>query len=338
MSLLTALTERLFRLIPVLLGITLIVFLFMHLTPGDPIEMMLGEAGGVTQAEIQRLRHEYGLDQPLPVQFARFVTRALRGDLGLSFIHQRPVTQIIAEYLPATMELTAVSLVGGLLLALPLGVATAMRRRSAWDTGGTLLALLGISLPGFFFGILLILVFGMALEWLPVSGRIDYGVELHRISGFYLLDSLLTLNGRAFVSALQHLLLPALAMGAWTAALTMRMTRASMLEVLRQDYIVFARAKGLSEAAIAVRHALKNALIPVVSVVGLQMGALLGGNMVIEIVFSWPGLGRLCVEAIYARNYPLVQGIVLLYAITFVFINLVTDVLYTLLNPRVRLT
>lgn len=333
---LAALLRRFSRLLWVLAGITVIVFLFLRLAPGDPVELMLGQAGDATEAEVQRLRHEYGLDRPLPVQFLYFVGRAVRGDLGMSITHQRPVSRVIADYLPATAELTLFSLALGLMVALPLGVWAAMKRGSLWDTGGTAVTLLGVSLPGFFLGILLVLLFGMTLEWLPVSGRIDYGVALRPLTGFYLLDSLCTLNWRAFGSAFQHLLLPALAMGATMAALTMRMTRAAMLEALREDYIVFARAKGLSERTVAVRHALRNALIPVVSVVGLQVGALLGGNMVIETVFSWPGLGRLCVEAVHARNYPLVQGIVLLYAVTFVVVNLVTDVLYMVLNPKVR--
>ena len=335
MKVLLQLIERLLRLVPVLIGITLVVFLFMHLTPGDPVELMLGEAGGVTKQEVEKLRRQYGLDQPLPVQYVRFLTDAVRGDLGMSFVHQRPVTQVIGEYLPATVELTTFSLVVGLLVALPLGMWAARRRGSAVDTGSTVLTMLGASLPGFFLGILLMLVFGMSLEWLPVSGRIDYGVGLVPITGFYLLDSALALNVAALVSSLQHLLLPSIALGAWTAALTMRMTRARMIEVLRQDYILFARAKGLSDLAVGTRHALRNALIPVVSVVGLQIGALLGGNMVIETVFGWPGLGRLCIDAIHARNYPLVQGIVLLYAVTFVLINLVTDSLYAVLNPKV---
>ena len=335
MKILLWLMERLLRLVPVLLGITLVVFLFMHLTPGDPVELMLGEAGSVTKQEVEKLRRQYGLDQPLPVQYVRFLTHAVQGDLGMSFVHQRPVTQVIGEYLPATVELTVFSLVAGLLVALPLGMWAARRRGSAVDTGSTVLAMLGASLPGFFLGILLMLIFGMSLEWLPVSGRIDYGLGLEPITGLYVLDSALDLNIGALASSLQHLLLPSIALGAWTAALTMRMTRASMIEVLRQDYILFARAKGLSDRAVATRHALRNALIPVVSVVGLQIGALLGGNMVIETVFGWPGLGRLCIDAIHARNYPLVQGIVLLYAVTFVLINLVTDSLYAVLNPKV---
>ena len=335
MKMLLSSLERLLRVMPVLLGITLVVFLFMHLGPGDPVELMLGESGTVTKQEVEALRHQYGLDRPLTTQYVYFLVGALRGDLGISFVHQRPVTKVIGEYLPATIELTAFSIIAGLIVAMPLGMWAARRHGSFVDTGSTALAMFGASLPGFFLGILLILVFGMWLEWLPVSGRIDYNVELQPVTGLYVLDGILALNGSALGSALQHLLLPSIALGAWTAALTMRMTRASMLETLQQDYILFARAKGLSELAVATRHALRNALIPVVSVVSLQIGALLGGNMVIETVFSWPGLGRLCIDAIHARNYPLVQGIVLLYAVTFVVINLVTDWLYAVLNPKV---
>ena len=328
---------RVFHLIPVLLGVSLIVFSFVHLTPGDPIEIMMGEAGGVTEGEIETLRHQYGLDRPLPVQYMRFVLGAARGDLGMSIVEQRPVAEIISERIPATVELTLCSLLIALLVAIPLGIISAWRQYSALDTGATVATLLGVSLPGFWLGIVLIMVFSMRLEWLPVTGRIDYEVALSSITGFYLLDSILSGNAHAFISVLRHLALPSFALGAATAAVTARMMRSSMLEVVRQDYILFARAKGLSETAIALRHALKNALIPVVSVLGLQIGVLLGGNMIIETVFGWPGLGRLAVDAIYARNYPVVQGVVLLYAVTYVFVNLVTDLIYALLNPRIEL-
>lgn len=329
-------SKRLAQTILVLIGVSFIVVSFLHLTPGDPIELMMGEAAGVSEEEVEHLRHQYGLDRPFPVQYIHFVARAVQGDLGISFTHQRPVMDVIRDYLPATIELTLTAMLLALLIAIPLGMVSAMRPRGALDSGATLSALLGISMPGFLIGVLLILIFGMTLEWLPVSGRIDYGIVLKTITGCYLLDSLLTFNGAALLSALRHLLLPAIALGGWTAAITMRMTRSSMLEVLQQDYILFARAKGLSETAVALKHALKNALIPVVSVVGLQLGSLLGGNMIIETVFGWPGLGRMTVEAIYARNYPLVQAAVLLYAVTYVVINFVTDLLYIYLNPRIE--
>lgn len=331
------LLKRIFYLVPVLLGVSLIVFLFIHLTPGDPIEMMMGEAGGVTDEEIEALRHQFGLDRPLPIQYLRFVSNAAQGDLGQSITDQRPVVDVIRERIPATVELTLCALLFALVLAIPLGIISAWKQHSALDSGATVATLLGVSMPGFWLGIVLVLVFGMRLEWLPVTGRIDYGIPISSVTGFYLFDSLLTGTLATFFSAARHLILPSLALGAATAAISARMIRSSMLEVIRQDYILFARAKGLSEGAIALRHALKNALIPVVSVVGLQVGVLLGGNMIIETVFGWPGLGRLAVDAIYARNYPVVQGVVLLYAVTYVFINLLTDFLYALLNPKIEM-
>lgn len=330
--------RRLIHLIPVLLGVSIIVFSFIHLTPGDPIQIMLGEAGGVSQAEVDALRHEYGLDQPLLIQILHFVTNALRGNLGISITDQRPVTRVILEHIPATIELTLCALLFAIILGIPIGIIAAWKKNSAIDTGSTILSLLGISLPGFWLGIILMMIFSMRLEWLPVTGRIGYGIDFQTITGFYLFDSIVTGNLKAFWSAINHLILPAIALGAATTAITARMMRSSMLEVIQQDYILFARAKGLSETAIALRHALKNALIPVVSVIGLEIGVLLGGNMIIETVFGWPGLGRLAVDAIYARNYPLVQGVVLLYAITYVFINFITDFIYTMLNPRIELT
>ena len=332
------LIRRLYHLIPVLLGVSLIVFSFIHLTPGDPIQMMLGESGGVDKEEIERLRHEFGLDKPLPIQFLSFVGKALHGDLGISIIDQRPVAQILKEHIPATLELTFCALIIAILIGIPMGIISAWRSNSALDTTSTVVSLLGISLPGFWLGIVLMMIFSMRLEWLPVTGRISYGVDFQSITGLYLLDSLLTGNLKAFWSAFRHLILPATALGTATAAITARMMRSSMLEVINHDYITFARAKGLSEIVIAIHHALKNALIPVISVLGIQVGVLLGGNMVIETVFGWPGLGRLTVDAIYARNYPIVQWVVLLYAVTYVVINLITDLIYTVLNPRVEIS
>ena len=331
------LIRRLFHLVPVLIGVSLIVFSFIHLTPGDPIALMLGEAGGVNQEEVAALRENFGLDKPLTAQFLHFMANAVRGDLGISIIDQRPVAHLIKERIPATVELTMCALCIALMLGIPLGIFAARRQNSVVDTGSTVFSLLGISLPGFWLGILLMMIFSMRLEWLPVTGRIDYGIDFHAVTGFYVVDSLLSGNLKAFGSALRHLVLPATALGAATTAVTARMMRSSMLEVIHQEYILFARAKGLSESAIVVRHALKNALIPVISVVGLQVGVLLGGNMIIETVFGWPGLGRLAVEAIYARNYPVVQGVVLLYAVTYVIINLITDIFYRVLNPQVEL-
>lgn len=326
---------QLMYLVIVLLGVSLIVFSFLHLAPGDPVELMMGQAGNVSQEEMERLRQQHGLDQPLPVQFARFVADVARGDLGVSLQHKRPVHEVILERLPATLELTAVALALALGVALPLSIVAAVRHRSTFDYAAMTLTLTGVSVPAFWLGILLILILGMTLEWLPVAGRIDEVVGLRRITGFYLLDSLLMLNGAAFVSAVQHLILPALALGAGTVAVTARIARTSLLEVLQQDFVLAARAKGLPETSVVLKHALKNALIPVISVVALEVGVLLGGNMIVETVFGYPGVGRLTVDAIHARDYPLVQGVVLLYATTYVLVNFAADGMYRWLNPRI---
>ena len=334
---LTLILKRILRLFPVMLGVLLIVFSLMHLAPGDPIELMMGEAGHVTEEEIQRLRTQYGLDKPLYKQFIMYILNAARFDLGTSFVQGQPVVSLITSRLPATVELTATALILALLVAIPVGIISAVYQYSPVDKLSTITSLMGISMPGFYLGILLILIFGMTFELLPISGRSAYGEEPKIITGFYLLDSLITGNFLAFISTVKHLILPAITLAGATVAITVRMVRANMLEVIRQDYIRTARAKGLPEHKVLLKHALKNALIPTVSVVGLQVGVLLGGNMIIEMVFSWPGLGSIAVEGIYARDYPLVQGIVLLYATTYVFVNLATDVIYTYLNPRIEL-
>lgn len=327
---------RFLQSVTVALGVTVIVFTLMHLTPGDPVELMMQNQGFVEEGEIQRLRHELGLDRPLAVQYLHFLGGVLQGNLGLSVISRRPVAELIASRLPATIELTVAAILVSLLIALPVGIISAVRRYSLVDQVGTVWALLGVSVPEFWLGLVLVMLFSVALGWLPTSGRIDYGLAPAAVTGLYVLDSLLTGDRAALANALRHLALPAVTLGTAMAALTMRVTRSSMLEVIRQDYITFARSKGLSEAAVILRHALKNALIPAITVVALNMGVLLGGNMVVESVFGWPGLGRLVVESIFYRDYPVVQGAVLVYALTYVTMNFLADVAYTLVNPRVR--
>lgn len=320
------------------LGVTLIVFTLIHLTPGDPVEAMMAGQGSVTQEQMDRLRAELGLDQPLWRQYLRFLSGLVRGDLGISFYYRgTPVGSLIAERLPATIELTAAALLISLVIALPAGVLSAVRRNRLPDRVGTVGALLGVSLPDFWLGLVLMLLFSVSLGWLPISGRITYGLEPAHVTGLYLLDSLLTGNGAAFWDALLHLLLPAVTLGAAMAALTMRITRSSMLEVLRQEYITYARAKGLAGSRVILRHGLRNALIPTVTVVTLNAGTLLGGNMIVESIFGWPGLGRLVVDSVYVRDYPVVQAAVFVYALTYIFMNLAADWLYTRLNPRVAL-
>jgi len=330
------LIERLAQLIPVLLGVSVIVFFMMALTPGDPVEIMIGDTL-VTPEEEARLRSDLGLDRPPVERFFVFLKNAVSGDFGLSFYHRRPVSEVISERLPATIELSLVALLLALCTSIPLGVLAAVRKNTALDRAATVGSLFGVSLPGFWFGILLLMLFSVHLHLLPVSGRIGYEFEVTPITHLVLIDTLLQGRLDAFVNALKHIAMPAVVLGLPMAAILTRVTRTSMLEVLNQDYITFAEAKGLSRPRILIRHALKNALIPTVTVAALEAGSLLGGNMIVETVFGWPGLGRLVVESIFLRNYPLVQAAVLLYAVTYVMLNFLADILYTVLNPRVRL-
>ena len=329
--------ERLLATIPIMLGVAIVVFFFIRLTPGDPVDIMMGQGGAVSEGEMQQLRQEFHLDQPLLVQLGLFLKDAVHGDLGYSYILKRPVTSLIAERLPATIELATGALLISLIIALPVGIISAVRQNSTVDRLSMAGAFLGISMPGFWLGIILILLFSVRLHFLPVQGRIGIGANLQEITGFYVIDSLLTGNRVALVSSLEHLILPSITLGAPVAAVIARVLRSSMLETLRSDYVVLARSKGAPERLVVLKHALRNALIPTVTVVGLQVGILLGGNMIIETVFSWPGLGRMVVDAIFNRDFPLVQGSVMIYAFTFVMANLIVDVLYTYLNPKISL-
>lgn len=331
-----ALVRRLLQLVPVLLGVSVIVFLMITLTPGDPVDIMLS-GQNASPEQVAALRRDMGLDRSLPERFLAFLGNAVQGDFGLSFFHRRPVTTVIAERLPATIELTLVALIIALVVAIPLGVLAAVKKNTYLDRLSTVGALIGVSMPGFWFGILLIILFAVKLQWLPVSGRIGFAFEVPPITRLYLVDSLLQGRFDAFWDALRHIILPAITLGLPMAAIVMRVTRTSMLEVLSKDYITFAEAQGLARRTILFHHALKNALIPTVTVAALETGSLLGGNMVVETVFGWPGLGRLVVESIFARNYPLVQAAVLFYALTYVLLNFIADILYTVLNPRIRM-
>jgi peptide/nickel transport system permease protein len=330
------LVERLAQLVLVLLGVGVIVFFMMALTPGDPVQIMLGDQH-VTPEQVTALRHDMGLDLPLHKRFVAFLQNAATGNFGLSYFHRRPVADVIAERLPATIELSLVALLLSLAVAIPLGVLAAVKKNTIVDRLSTVGSLFGVSLPGFWFGILLLMLFAVNLRWLPVSGRINYDLQIPAVTHLLLIDTLLAGRLDAFWDAFKHLLLPGLTLGLPMAAILMRVTRTSMLDVLSQDYVTFAEAKGLSRTRVLLKHALKNALIPTVTVAAIETGALLGGNMIVETVFGWPGLGRLVVESIFARNYPLVQAAVLFYAVTYVALNFIADILYTVLNPRVRL-
>jgi peptide/nickel transport system permease protein len=329
--------ERLLATIPIVLGVAIVVFLFMRLTPGDPVDIMMGQGGFVSAGEEEKLRSEFHLDEPLHIQLWLFLSNAVKGDLGYSYIQKRPVTELISERLPATIEMAIGALIFGLAVAFPIGIISAVRQNSVVDRFSMAGAFVGISMPAFWLGILLLLVFSVHLQWLPVKGRIAHNINLEQITGFYVLDSILTLNTEALVSSLKHLALPSVTIGAALAAVVARVLRSSMLETLRSDYVMLARAKGAPENRAVLTHALRNALIPTVTVVGLQVGVLLGGNMIIEEVFSWPGLGRLVVTAIFNRDFPLIQGTVMVYALTFVIANLIVDILYTFLNPKITL-
>ena len=329
--------ERVLATIPVMFGVAIIVFFFIRLTPGDPVDIMLGRGGAVSAQDMEQLRHQFHLDQPLTIQLWYFLSDAIRGDLGYSYIRNKPVIDLLGERLPATIEMTIGALFVSLIIALPVGIISAIRQNSLTDRLSMAGAFLGISMPGFWLGILLILFFAVRLQWLPAQGRLSYEIPLQQITGLYVLDSLLTGNMKALEDSLKHLVLPSITLGAGVAAIIARVLRSSMLEVLRSDYIKVARAKGASEWTVIMKHTLRNALIPTVTVVGLQVGVLLGGNMIVETVFSWPGLGRLVVDAIFNRDFPLIQGAVMIYAFTFVLTNLAVDILYTYLNPRITL-
>lgn len=333
---LTRVLERLLQLIPVLLGVSLIVFIMTTLTPGDPVDIMIGDQN-ITEEQEMAMRHDLGLDRPVHERYFIFVSNAVQGDFGVSFYHRQPVSEVILQRLPATIELTLVALVIALITSIPLGVIAAIKKNSFIDRAATVISLLGVSLPGFWFGILLLMLFAVHFNILPVSGRISYEDQVEPITHLLLIDTLLRGQLGSFFEALKHIILPAITLGLPMTAILTRVTRTSMLEVLRQDYITFADAKGMSRSRVMFRHALKNALIPTVSVAAIETGSLLGGNMIVETIFGWPGLGRLVVESIFVRNYPLVQAAVLFYAVTYVMLNFLADILYTKLNPRVKL-
>jgi len=306
--------RRLLATVPVVLLVTVMVFLLLHITPGDPVIIMLGEEA--SPDAVAALRHGLGLDRPLPVQYGTWIWRAAHGDLGTSLrTHDRVVALVLQRY-PATLELSALAMLLSLCIASPVGVLSAVRRNSWVDALMTPLAISGVSMPSFWLGILLIWVFSVLLPWFPTVGFVPIGVSL--------------------AGNLHTLTLPVVTLGVALAAIVMRITRASVLQVLPMDYVRTARAKGIHERVVVRRHALRTALIPVVTVLGLQTGALLGGAVIVETLFALPGVGRLIVDAIFARDFPVVQGAVLLLAISFILVNLGVDLLYAQLDPRIR--
>ena len=328
--------KRLLNLIPVLLGITLLVFAFLHLIPGDPAVTMLGDRA--TPAQAAALRERLGLNQPLPLQYLTFLWNLVRLDFGTSIISGVPIAQEIRVRWPATFELSLAAISIASIVGIPAGVLAAVRKNSAVDNLTMSGSLLGVSMPVYWLGLLLIYLFAVNLSWLPPSGRlsIDAGFSFKPMTGFYVLDALLQLDFKALKDVLAHLILPAVTLGTIPLAIVARITRSAMLEVLSQDYIRTARAKGLLERWVIFKHALKNALLPVVTIVGLQFGTLLGGAILTETIFSWPGIGSWIYDGILNRDYPVVQGGVVFVAVAFVLINLVVDLSYAFLDPRIQ--
>ncbi|WP_372528317.1 ABC transporter permease subunit [Piscinibacter sp.] len=332
---LSFLLKRLGLVAPTFLGITLLVFALIRLLPGDPVEALSGERG-MTPERYARLLHEFGLDRPLWLQYLDYLWRALHADLGLSTITHEPVFKEFITLFPATVELSLFAMLMALVIGLPAGILAACKRNSVLDYSVMGASLTGYSMPIFWWGLLLILTFSVTLGWTPVSGRIAIQYDIPSVTGFMLIDSLLSSDAGAFKSALMHLILPAIALGTIPLAVIARMTRSAMLEVLREDYVRTARAKGASTLRVVGIHALRNALIPVVTTIGLQVGTLLAGAILTETIFSWPGIGKWLVEAIHRRDYPAVQGGILLSATVIISVNLIVDVLYGVINPRIR--
>lgn len=334
MGLLKYFIKRLLLVIPTIIGVSIIVFLLIHFIPGDPLDVMLGEkANEETKRE---LNERLGLNKPLYAQYWHWFSHALRGDFGKSIRSNEPVGKEIFSRLPATLELALAAMFIATAVGIFFGVAAATHWNKPLDHAAMGVSLFGVSIPVFWLGIMLIFLFAVIIRWLPVSGRLTMGLSLDHITGFYLLDALISGNFKAFWDTLRHLVLPAVALATVPLALVVRVTRSSMLEVLNEDYVRTARAKGLSRRKIIYKHTLRNALIPVITVIGLKIGTLLGGAILTETVFAWPGVGRLLVMAIYNRDYPLVQGVVFIISVMFVLINIIVDYLYALVDPRIR--
>jgi peptide/nickel transport system permease protein len=326
--------KRFLTIVPVLVGVSLIVFGFIHLIPGDPAVTMLGERA--TPERVAEIRTQLGLDRPLHVQYLIYVGKILRGDLGNSILRGDPVLHDLARRFPATVELALSAIALAVLIGVPMGIVAAVWRNSLFDALSRLVALTGVSMPIFWLGLMLAWIFGVVLGLLPTGFRMNTSIVIPPVTNLYLVDSLLAGDLEAFAASVRHLVLPALALCTIPMAVIARMTRASLLEILSQDYIRTAESKGLPQRAVILRHAMRNALLPVMTVTGLQTGRLLAGAILTETIFSWPGIGLWIFEAIQARDYPIVQGATLFIATIFVAVNLVTDLLYAVVDPRIR--
>ncbi len=328
-------SKRMLGAIPVLVVVAGIVFTLMQFAPGDAVNMLISDEA--SEADKARIREAWGLDRPPLIQFLSFLGNAMTGDFGMSFRYREPVMDIVLERLPATVELSLAATLVAVLAGIPLGVLAGARPGSVWDSIASTFSFAGISMPNFWMGILLILLFAGHWHLLPSGGREPWGLGVDRITGFLLIDTLLQGRGDAFVAALKHLALPAIVLGTNMMGIITQLTRASVQEALHEDFVVTARAKGLSASRVLWRHAFRNALIGVVTIIGLEFGALLSGAMIVETVFAWPGIGSLLIQGIASRDFPLIIGLVLVYTGIFILVNLLIDLLYTIIDPRIRI-
>lgn len=342
--------RRLVSVIPTLIGVTFVIFMFQRLVPGDPAVAMLGEHA--TQENVERIREQLGLNRPLFLdrealaegdlqgffdsQYIRYLERLAHGDMGNSIHRRVPVAETLGQRFPATLELSLFAMLIAITVGVPVGIISAARRNTWLDSVTMVGSLVGVSMPIFWLGLMEIMLFAVILQWLPAGGRLSTGVEITPITHLYLVDSLLTLNFPAFKDALAHIIMPAVALATIPMGIIARMTRSSMLDVLQEDYIRTAAAKGLTEKVVLFRHALKNAFLPVITIIGLQAGIMLSGAVLTETIFSWPGIGKWVYDGILGRDYPIVQGGTLIIAIIFIVVNFLVDISYAMLDPRIR--
>ncbi|MBC6937519.1 MAG: ABC transporter permease [Chloroflexi bacterium] len=326
--------RRALESIPVIIGVSILVFMLLRLIPGDPAIAILGERA--TPENIAAIRERLGLNKPLPEQYIIWIGHLLQGDLGNTVRGNIPIANELRSRFPATIELSLVAITLATVIGVPMGIFSAVRRNSPVDTATMFGALLGVSVPIFVLGLLLIYLFGVQLKLLPFIGRIDSGIKLETRTGLFVIDSILTGNWEALQNTLSHLILPAITLFTVPLAIIARITRSSMLEVLNQDYIRTARAKGLGERPVIFSHALRNALLPIVTIIGLQLGTLLSGAVLTETIYSWPGIGKWLFDSIIARDYPIVQSVTLIVSLIYVIINFTVDILYALVDPRIR--
>ncbi len=327
--------RRVFILVPTLLGVSLIVFFMLRLTPGDPAELMLGERA--TEESLHEVREHLGLNEPLHVQYGLFMGRLMKGDLGETVFTRQKVWTEIKHRFPATLELSVCALFISIVVGVVLGIISATKQYSMFDYLSMLGALTGVSMPIFWLGLVLMLIFSVNLGWLPISGRLSVMIDLDVVTNFYVIDSIITKNWVALKDSIWHLIMPAVTLSTIPTAIIARMTRSSMLEVLRQDYIKTAKAKGLSNFKVVYKHALRNALIPVVTTIGLQFGVLLSGAILTETIFAWPGVGKWMYDGVMQRDYMVIQGGTLVIATIFILINLFVDLLYAVINPKISI-